>query len=168
MLVTQERTGQSMKLTTKQDLEAPIHYVWRALTDFHGWERLGMRHGAEVLRTDQTGGAAAPGMAWSVKYVHKGQSRQLALRLVELHEPTHLRGTVTSKMFAGDVAVELVELSPKRTRVMVATEATPQTLAARLVLQSMKLAKSRVQRRYDTRIAQYFEDIGRRYAREGR
>jgi hypothetical protein len=43
----------------------------------------------------------------------------------------------------------MMSLAPRRTRMTMAVEVRPKTLAARLVLQSMKLARGRLQRRFD-------------------
>jgi hypothetical protein len=51
------------------------------------------------------------------------------------------------------MSVDLLELGKRRTRLTVVTEIRPRTLAARLFLQSLKLARSRITRRYQARIA---------------
>ena len=51
-----------MRFTTKQDIEAPLDFVYRTMTDFEGWERAAMRRGAEVERTDKLT-RVGPGMS---------------------------------------------------------------------------------------------------------
>ena len=41
-----------MRFTTKQDIEAPLDFVYNTMIDFEAWERSAMRRGAEVERTD--------------------------------------------------------------------------------------------------------------------
>jgi hypothetical protein len=71
----------------------------------------------------------------------------------------------TSRLFEGTVTVEVVAMSARRTRMHVASEVAPLSLAARLLLQSLKLAKARVSRRYDKRVAQLAAEIEARHAR---
>ena len=42
-----------MKLSSRQDIEAPVAFVFDALNDFQAWERAALRRGAEVARTDK-------------------------------------------------------------------------------------------------------------------
>jgi hypothetical protein len=61
------------------------------------------------------------------------------------------------------MTVDLVELGPKRTRVVVSTQIAPKTIAARLFVQAMKLARRRVQRRFDGRMARFAAEMEERY-----
>ena len=42
-----------MKLVARYDVDVPIDFVWAELTDFEAWERMAIRRGAEVMRTDR-------------------------------------------------------------------------------------------------------------------
>jgi hypothetical protein len=53
------------------------------------------------------------------------------------------------------VKIELVALSPKRTRLSVSVEMSPKTLSARLLVQSLKLAKSSLTSRFDARVREF-------------
>ena len=61
-----------------------------------------------------------------------------------------------------------MELGAKRTRMVVVSEAKPKTLAARLILQSLRLARARVQRRVDGRIGAIAQEIEDRYRAQTR
>lgn len=154
-----------MKLVTKQDIEAPVAFVYRSLTDFEAWETAAMRRGAEVARTD-TLTKPGPGMSWRVKFDFKGRARTLLLRLAEADPGNRVRFTADSPSVGGDMDIELMELSPRRTRMTVRGEVSPKTLAARIFVQSMKIAKGKVQRRYEQRIAQMATEIEERHRRQ--
>jgi carbon monoxide dehydrogenase subunit G len=139
-----------MKLNAREDIELPIAEVWSFLTDFEVFERAAMRRGAEVQRTGATAGA----LAWSVSFRFRGKQRTVAVRQTRQDAPGALAFAFEGRQVAGTVTLELMELGPRRTRMMVSTEARPLTLAARLFLQSLKLARSRVVKRYQTRVAQ--------------
>lgn len=153
-----------MRLTTKQDIEAPAAYVFGVMTDFDAWERAAMRRGAEVARTDSLRQPGI-GMGWRIKFDFRGRPRQLALKFTEVDPGIRLAFSGDATSVGGDASVELMELSPRRTRVTVTTEIKPKTLAARLFVQSMKLAKSRLQSRFEARVGQIATDIEERYKR---
>lgn len=143
-----------MNFTAKQDIEAPAERVWAALTDFAGWERAAFRRGAEVTRTDRLA-APGPGMTWAGRFEFRGQPREITVRLVEMDPGARLVFQGTTKQFTGEVVLDLVEMSARSSRLHLKAEIKPQTLTARILLQSLKLAKGRVQKRIETRLADF-------------
>lgn len=152
-----------MKFSTREDIDAPIDAVFAALADFDYWERAGMRRGAEVSRSDKQT-KTGPGMGWNVRFRYRGRDRALAIRLTELDKPSRLAFSGDSKPVNGTMVIDLLELSPRRTRVNISTEIKPKTLGARLVIQSLKLAKAKMDRRYQTRVTAFCKDIEGRLA----
>jgi len=151
-----------MRLTTTEDIEAPIGFVYAALADFEGWERAAMRRGADVNRTD-TLHTPGPGMGWAVDFSFRGKRRHLELGLSALVPGERLAFAGSGAPAEGSIVLDLAEMGPKRTRVNVVTEVKPRTLAARLFLQSLRLAKARLTRRFEVRVAQLAADIEDRY-----
>lgn len=151
-----------MRFATRQDIEAPISEVYRRLTDFEFWERAAMRRGAEVTRTDKLAASGA-GMAWAVRFSYRSKQRDMALRLTGLEAPTQLQFAAESAALEGTASVDLIELGARRCRMHVVVEVSPRTLTARLFLQSLRLARARIDRKFDQRIAQLAGDIESRY-----
>ncbi len=151
-----------MKLTAKEDIEAPLEFVFQAFADVEYWERAALRRGADVQRTDKLR-AVAVGLGWNVGFEYRGKPRKVDIRLDDLDRPTRLGFSGRAKSLEGLVDLEFLELGAKRTRVTFTTELKPRTLAARLFLQSLKLAKARVTRKYDLRVGQLCNDIEDRY-----
>lgn len=137
-----------MRLSTKQDIEAPLDFVYKALIDFDQFERMAMRRGAEVERTDRLR-SLAPGMGWKLRFPYRGKPRTLLVRLADLQDNTLLLYGLDSPSVEGTARIDVMALSPRRARMTVDTEVRPKTMAARLVLQSLRLAKGRVQHRLD-------------------
>ena len=151
-----------MKLTTRQDIEAPLAFVHETLTDFEGWERAAMRRGADVSRTD-TLASPGVGMAWHSRFKMRGKDREIELTLKEWDAPARLGFGGGSAAIGADAALDLIEMSANRTRLQVNLEVTPKTMGARLLLQSMRLARGRIDRSFDQRVAQMAAEIENRY-----
>ncbi|MEM1301001.1 MAG: SRPBCC family protein [Pseudomonadota bacterium] len=151
-----------MKFSTREDVEVPIEAVFQALADFESFERRALRRGAEVERTD---GLTEPGvgMAWTVGFKFRGRDRTLLPRVTRYDVPNLMEVISTSGGLDVVLAVELVDLSPARTRMSVGLEMKPNTLSARLLVQSMKLAKANLTKRFKVAVADYAETIERDY-----
>jgi carbon monoxide dehydrogenase subunit G len=148
-----------MKITSRRDIEAPISFVNDALTDFDYWERAAMRRGADVTRVDDRKAS----LAWLVRFPFRGKDRKLDLQVVVPETPGQLAFAGSGGNFDGTATVDLLELGSKRTRLTMVAEAKPRSLAARLVLQSLRLAKGRVQARVDKRVAAITTEIEERF-----
>jgi carbon monoxide dehydrogenase subunit G len=151
-----------MKLSGRTDIGAPVAFVYAALSDFEGWERSAMRRGADVNRTDKLR-VPGVGMTWQARFAWRGRERQLQVRLTKLEPQNGLTLDFDGPSVEGTLNIELVELAAKRTRMLMQVEAKPRTLAARLFVQSLRLAKGRVQRRYDARLTSIARDIEARF-----
>ena len=151
-----------MKLTSRQDIEAPVAFVFAALKDFDAWERSALRRGAEVVRTDKLR-EVMPGLSWLVKFAYRGKQRKLALRLTSLDQPTMIGFSGTGTSFDGLAGIDLMELASRRKRMSVTLNVRPKSIGARVILQSMRLAKTRLNRRFSDRVGQFCTEIESRY-----
>lgn len=154
-----------MKLTTKQDIEAPVAFVYKVLTDFDGWERSAMRRGADVNRTDKLR-QPGPGMTWIAKFFYRGRDRVVSLRVDAMDAPGHLAFAAFSAVVEGQCRLDLLELAAKRTRMQVDLDSKPKSFGAKLYFQSLKLARGRVERNLQKRTARLAAEIEDRYRRE--
>ncbi|MEB8387989.1 SRPBCC family protein [Rhodobacteraceae bacterium KMM 6894] len=155
-----------MKFSTREDIEAPIEYVFSQVSDFPGLERSALRRGAEVQRVDDIDGTG-PGMIWDTAFELRGKRRKAQIELVEIDPPHTMRFVSRATSIHGEMSVDLVAMSRGRTRLTLEGELTPQTLAARLIMQSLKLAKSSVTKRFEVRVASFASELEDRYARRG-
>ena len=147
-----------MRFSTREDIEAPIDHVFGAITDFEGFERQALRRGAEVQRQD-TYGKPGVGSEWQLRFPFRGKPRDVAARMTVFDAPNGFQAETDSGGIDGLVSVDLVALSPRRTRMQVAVEMKPRTLPARLLVQSLKFAKTNLTKRFSTRIWQLSQDI---------
>ncbi|MCK0140864.1 SRPBCC family protein [Aliiroseovarius sp. F20344] len=151
-----------MKIKTHEDIEATIDQVFEALTDFESFELAALRRGAEVHRTD-TLPQPAKGMGWQAKFIHRNRERMADIIVEDFDRPNHLR--VWSKVSGLNVELdaELLPLSRNRTRMTMIVDMRPKTIPARLLIQSLKLARGTMLRRFRKRIAEFAATIESRY-----
>ncbi len=153
-----------MKLTAKCDIEAPASFAYACLTDFAGWEREAARRAVEVERPADLP-LSGVGAGWRIRFPFRGKVRKVLVRLKTLMQDNSVSFTMDSPSMEGDTVAEVMALSPRRTRLRVAVTVKPKTLAARLFLNTLRLAKGRVQRRFDARVHQLGAMIEDRHAR---
>ena len=152
-----------MKFSTREDIEAPAAFVFAQLTDFGSLERRAMRHGAEVSRRGD--GKVVQGMQWDIAFEFRNRRRTVVATLSNFQAPEAMVIESESAGLAAITKVDLVALSQSRTRILVSFEMRAKTMTARLLLQSLRLAKAKLTRRFDTRVADYATEIEDRYRR---
>lgn len=147
-----------MKMATREDISAPIEAVFEQLSDFDGFERAAMRRGAEIVRTD-TLTASGPGMSWRAGFSYRGKERKANIEIIDYETPDRMLAKVHSTGVEMELIVELVAMSRTRTRMNLSLDARPRTIPARLMIQSMKLARQTVLKRFRKRVNEYAKDM---------
>ena len=153
-----------MKFSAREDIEAPIEFVFAQICDATALERSAMRRGAELERLDAGDGTMRLGSAWRFAFDFRGKRRNVEARITGFESPNVIVISSTSAGIDGTTRVELVPLSTRRTRLVFGQELKSNTLAARLLLQSLKLAKGQLEARLKKRLTTYASDIQSRYA----
>ncbi|NRB16537.1 MAG: SRPBCC family protein [Rhodobacteraceae bacterium] len=143
-----------MKFVSKEDIEAPIAEVFLVVSEFESFERSAIRRGVEVHRMGDVA-APASGLAWDVQFSFRGRSRDMHLILSDYEPVTRLRLSADGGGVEGGLDIELMPLSPRRTRMVVTLDLSPKTLSGRLLVQSLKLAKSKLTKRFKERVADF-------------
>ena len=153
-----------MKFSTREDIEVPIDQTFSMICDFDSYERSAMRRGAEVQRVDSLSSPGV-GMKWRAAFKMRGKMRDIELEMTRFDQPNEMCVLSATSGINGTGRIELVALSRNRTRVHVEFELKPTNLSARLLLQSLKLAKNSLSKRYKLRVAEYAKSIEDRYKR---
>ncbi len=153
-----------MKLTAKTDLEVPAATVFATLIDHSGWEREAVRNGIEVERPAGTP-AMGVGAEWRIRGHFRGKARKMLIRIEDLTPDQRLAMGIDSPSIEGATRLEIMVLSPRRSRLRVDLEVKPKTLAARLFINTMRLAKGRVQARFEKGLDKLGARIKDRYDR---
>ncbi len=150
-----------MKFSAQEDVSAPIDQVFEALCDFEMFERQTMRRGAELQRVDPSAQMGV-GMRWKVKYTTRGRKRDFDLELTQFDPTNQMLFAAKSSGLDATFTVDLLALSRNKTRLAVALEMKPLNLSARLLIQSLKLAKSNLTKKFKDRVADYAKNLGER------
>lgn len=141
-----------MKFKVSEDVDAPRAMVWARLTDFSGFEQDARGRGATVTRVGNWT-AAAEGVEWRGDVTVRGKSRPLSAKVTRLVAEEAC--VIESRIGGMDCFYEMtfVALTPEVTRVALVLDLSASTLSARLLLQTMKLARGRVMQRLQGLIA---------------
>ena len=151
-----------MKFHIKQDIEAPIEFVFAQMTDFKAFERAAMRRGAEVQRS-RDGSDGAIGTAWDATFQMRGKEREVKIEVTEYDSPNRIVVSSRAPSMGGDLVVELLALSRNSTRVDTNLQLAPKNLTAKLLVQSLKLARKNVTKRLNARLAAYAVEVETKY-----
>ena len=153
-----------MKLSAKTDLEVPAAFVFASLTDHASWEREAVRNGIEIERPADAA-LTGVGAVWRVQARFRGKARKLLIRIDDLLPDQRLGFLLDSPSAEGIIKVEVMVLSPRRSRLRSDVEIKPKTLAARLFINTLRLAKGRVQAKFEKRLGTLGARIKERYDR---
>lgn len=151
-----------MKFATREDIAAPIEKVFAAVSDFDGFERAALRRGAEVSRTDAMATPGA-GMQWKAHFEFRNRARQADLTLRDFDPPNGIGLFALVGGIEAEMRIDLLPLSRQRTRMDLSIELKPTTIPARLMLQSVKLARGNLSKRLAKRVADFADTIEARH-----
>lgn len=156
-----------MKLSKREDISAPVGGVYRALIDYPVYERAALRRDIAVTRLDDRA-EFGPDMTWQITIGFRGRPHDVTLRVAEVTEGSRIRLAADSGGLMADVVIELLTVSQGRTRMVVGTDLRAVTMSSKLLLQSLKLAKGSLDKRFAKRVTDFARDIEAREARQTR
>lgn len=152
-----------MQFSSQQDIQAPIAAAFAVLSDFGAMEAAAKGWKVEAKRLDKLTEVGV-GMSWDIAFKMRGKRREVIVDLVEFSRPDTLGFAGVSSAFEVSVTVALTEVTPDKTRMKVVFDITPRSLGARLMIQSAKLGKQSLNKKYDQRIAGFAKAITARAA----
>jgi len=154
-----------MQFTSVQDINAPLEFVFLQLSDFESYEAYAMRIGAQIERRDELTTTKA-GMIWNFVGELRGKMRDIDIELTTFSRPSDLAFHCTSSGIKADIKIRAMPLTKKQTRIKIATDIRPRSIPARLIMQSARLAKNSLNRKYNHRIWEYASHIEANYNRQ--
>lgn len=147
-----------MKFSTRKDADIPAERLFAAITDFPRLERMLMRRGIAVARIDP---AQEPGpcMAWRIGFDWRGRRRDLGLDVTRFDRPERVTIAGLSDPFDLVIDMTVVALSRTRSRLIFETDLRPRNMRSRLMLQTAKLGKAQLDRRFARRIGEFMGEV---------
>lgn len=156
-----------MKFKVSEDVDAPQEMVWQRFTDFSGFEEDARGRGAVLTRVGnwtQTN----EGVEWRGEVTVRGRSRPISAKVTQLR-PQELC-VVDSRIGGMNCHQEMLftPLAASVTRVTLILDLSADTLTARLLLQTMKLARGRVLQKLQGVLARQGNAVEAVYRRQNR
>lgn len=152
-----------MKFNNRVDVAVPADRLFERLTDIAALESAARKKGVVMKRLDSQAEKGA-GMSWDVGFRLRGKPRQMIVDVTRFEAPARVDYAGTSSGFEVTLVLEFSALSPSRSRMSTVLEIKPRTLGGRLLLQSARLGRANLDRRYDERIKSFLRDLESRQA----
>ena len=137
-----------MKFKVADDVEAPVDWVWAGFTDFAAIEADIRAREAELSRVGDWKEAAL-GVAWRGSVPVRGKVRTIDARIAGFVPEERLLVDSRIGGMSCTYEVTFTPLAGGSTRVSVTLELKASTLSARLLLQTLKIARRKVIQRLD-------------------
>ncbi len=140
-----------MKLVSRTDIDLSAAVLFPVLTDAVFFETIAVRNGARVERLDANAQVVA-GSGWRIRVPYRGREREITQRVQRIDPPRRLMLVGTSGSFRFEIEAVLTPMSRESTRLAISLDVRPETFGARLLLQTLKLGKGRLQARFDQKL----------------
>ncbi len=147
-----------MKFSTRYDTDSTAEDLFGVIGDFGRIERMLMRRGASVTRIDPAQDPGT-GMGWRIGFDWRGRPRCLRLDVTRYDRPERLSMAGTSDALDINIDATVIALSRSRSRLLFEADVRPRNMKARLMLQTAKLAKPQLDRKFDRRIGEFLSDM---------
>lgn len=146
-----------MKFVAKEDVALPQQVLFDLMADFQMFERVAIRRGVEITRSGSM--ASSDGLKWDCTFEFRGRDRMACVHLDEFSAPEKMAFLITNPALDNRVEITVSALSKKQSRFQVSTVLEPKTLTAQLLIQSMKLARSKYNKRFQKRVAEVANEL---------
>lgn len=150
-----------MIFTGKTDLEATLNAAFAEFADFEMFQKQALHAGARISRTDDLT-SPGPGMMWDAELEFRGKMRKFTVELVDYDPPNSLNFEAKSEGLDATIDIALLPLSSRQTRAIVTFDVKPRTLATKLVLQSARLTRGTINKRFNRRLARFGAEMEKR------
>ncbi len=147
-----------MKFSTRIDFDKPVADLFDLVLDFDRLERALARQRATVRRLDPSAHSGV-GLGWDIAFKWRGQTRLLRVEVTGCDRPERLAMRGLSDALELVIDVQTLALSRARSRLILETDVRPRNMRTRLMLQTAKLAKGQLDRRYERRIAEFVDQF---------
>lgn len=156
-----------MKFKVSEDVDAPQDMVWQRFTDFSGFEEDARGRGAVLSRVGNWT-QTREGVEWRGEVTVRGRSRPISAKVSQMVQQELC--VVDSRIGGMNCHQEMLftPLAASVTRVTLILDLSADTLTARLLLQTMKLARGRVMQKLQGVLARQGNAVEAEYRRQKR
>ncbi|MBO6603304.1 hypothetical protein [Rhodophyticola sp.] len=147
-----------MKFKVAEDVDAPVGFVFERMMDFSQFEADIRGRGADLRRVDNWT-RAEKGVRWRGSVQVRGKMRGIEAELDEVIRDEMVAIQITVGGMEARYQMTFIALSAQVTRVAAELDLKPRTLTARLIIQTMKLARGRVLQRMTGTLARQGNQI---------
>jgi uncharacterized protein YndB with AHSA1/START domain len=155
-----------MQFDGTEDIDSPIEAVFAALADPDAFEALARARGIKLTRMGAGGAPGGAGLTWRAALQIRGRPIETDVVLREHRPPEALTFESVAAGVEGQCALRLAALAPGRTRLQVTIDLAPKSVAARMMLQPLRLARGKLVKRFRLGLADYARTIEARTAGE--
>ncbi|WP_168771164.1 SRPBCC family protein [Palleronia sediminis] len=139
-----------MKFSTRKDIAASPAAAFAVISDFDTIADQARAQGATVERLDA---ATTPATGhWKIGFDFRGKRRVSESRITTYDPPQQLALRSRIEGLVVLLNIEILEVAPDKSRLFYVVELKPETMRAGLVVQSMKLARGTIEKRFEKRI----------------
>lgn len=153
-----------MNITLRRDVDAPQDAVFAALSNFERWESQARASGVSLSRLDPDAGL---GTAWRVVADFKGLRRRFVARIVACHAPDRLDLALEGDGMSALIPARIVPRGAGTSTLLAEIDMRPETLKARLMVQSLRFARGALIQRLDRALAQFATTVEARHPARG-
>ncbi|MEL7345097.1 MAG: SRPBCC family protein [Pseudomonadota bacterium] len=143
-----------MKFSTREDIDRPIEDAFDAAADFTLFERLAARRGVSMAGSTSIK-TLEVGQSWKSRFDYRGKDRLVEAEVISCDPGQGYAVSFFGEGIEGLGVVDFLELSKDRTRMFVSLDMHPKTIAARVILQSLKFAKRTLNARFKKRVTAF-------------
>ncbi|PYE83959.1 SRPBCC family protein [Pseudoroseicyclus aestuarii] len=154
-----------MKFAAKTEIAAPQQFAFDQLSDFARFEEAIRARGAQLQRQPAEQGLL--GTRWDGEVAFRGRHREVGAELTQWDPPAGYGLSVDSGGFVGDFVLALRPLDAARCALSVELVLEPTSMSARLMLQSLKLARGNLERRFSDRVQAQGQEIAAAWRAKG-
>lgn len=134
-----------------------VEQLFDRVSDFNRIEQSMAERGASVARIDPSKEPGI-GMGWDIGVDWRGKERRMRIEVQRFDRPELMTMFGTSDALEISIVSTVIAVSKTRSRLDVDTIVSPRNMRARLLLQTAKLGKNRLDQRYGQRIRAFVLD----------
>jgi carbon monoxide dehydrogenase subunit G len=152
-----------MEFIAEQDIPAPPEDVFATLTDFEMLAREAEARGAVARRSDDLAEPGA-GAAWRIEYTMRGTQRRAIAQVTEWQPPEGYAVSAQTSLIVIDTRFTLAPAGAGATRLRVEIAVSARGLSGRILLQSARLGRGRLEQRLHTALDRLADRVAERLA----